>query len=87
MKMMRCKAEIDVRTNDGSVLLSLGPGMEVDFDREVKPGFTVANAVAGKEAEWFEPVDAEPVDIAPVEAEPAVPSESSPSRRRIQPAR
>ena len=31
------------------------PGLEVDFDRELRPGFTVADAIQGREAA-FEPV-------------------------------
>lgn len=56
MKMMRCQAHVDIHLSGANPRTeSLWPGLEVDFDRELRPGFTVADAIQGREAA-FEPV-------------------------------
>lgn len=64
--MKRCRAQLSIRGSWGTE--KLWPGLEVDMDRELEPGFTVADAVRGRE-DAFEPI-ADDIDI-----EPAVPAE------------
>lgn len=51
--MKRCLAQISLSGSWGTE--HLWPGLEVNVDRELAPGFTVADAVAGRE-ECFEDV-------------------------------
>ncbi len=59
----RCRAQLSLAGSWGTVLL--WPGLVVDLDRELEPGFTVAEAVRGREDD-FEPVldDNEPAGPA-----------------------
>lgn len=56
MRMMRCLAVMEIVKRDGTGL-PLQAGMEVDFDRVIdeKTGYTIGDAVAGRD-ECFEPV-------------------------------
>lgn len=66
---MRCRAQLTLSGSWGSE--HLWPGLEVNFARELAPGFTVADAVAGRE-DCFEPVaPAQPVAPRTLEAAPA----------------
>lgn len=68
MNKMRCKAAVSIsfggRTED------LVPGADYDLDRVLVPGdvhvadFTLADAVRGKDSDWFEPVPEESEDNA-----------------------
>ncbi len=50
----RCLAQLSLAGSWGTV--HLWPGLEVDVDRELEPGFTVADAVVGRE-DCFEPIE------------------------------
>jgi hypothetical protein len=52
--MKRCLAQLSLSGRGFTELLQ--PGMEVNLDRELAPGFTVADAIAGRE-NCFEDVD------------------------------
>lgn len=54
-RMKRCLVPMTLSGSWGQE--HVWPGLEVNFDRELKPGFTVADAVAGRE-DCFEDVDA-----------------------------
>lgn len=61
--MKRCRVAMDLHGSWG--LERLWPGLEVNLERELAPGFTVADAVAGRE-DCFEDVsstDAAPADV------------------------
>ncbi len=58
MKMMRCKAPIAIHVTGTATRVEFAPPMDVDLDRELAPGFTIAQAVEGRE-DCFEPVPAE----------------------------
>ncbi len=49
MRMMRCNAEIAIHVVGTDRREELWPGVEVDADRELAPGFTVADAIRGRE--------------------------------------
>lgn len=55
MRRMRCKAELTIRIVGTEHVEELWPGLEVDIDRELKPGLTIAHAISGRE-DCFEPV-------------------------------
>jgi hypothetical protein len=59
MKMMRCKAPIQIHLTGTTTRVEFVPPMDVDLDRELAPGFTVADAIEGRE-DCFEPVPVEP---------------------------
>lgn len=52
--MKRCRAQLNLAGRWGTEYL--WPGLEVNFARELAPGFTVADAVAGRE-DCFDDVD------------------------------
>jgi len=60
--MKRCLAQLSIvlpdRPGNPMVVERLWPGLEVDMERELAPGFTVADAVAGKE-DCFEDIASE----------------------------
>jgi hypothetical protein len=58
MRRMRCLAELTIQPTGTGLREELWPGLEVDFDRELAPGLTVAQAIAGRE-DCFEPAAAE----------------------------
>ncbi len=66
MKMMRCKASVNIalprawNPRGPRPVLNLRPGQDVDVEYELKPGYTIAHAVEGRE-DCFGPV---PVDAA-----------------------
>lgn len=70
MRMMLCVAEGSIELNGGPSV-QLIPGVEYDLDRVLiegdahKADFTVADAVQGKESEWFTDPPADP--LAPEE--------------------
>lgn len=69
MRMMLCKVQAMIDVPNGPSV-ELIPGVEYDMDRVLTPGdpahdikdFTVADAVQGKESDWFE---APPVEESP----------------------
>lgn len=48
--MMRCKAELRIAVTGSNASLDLWPGVEVDVDRELAPGLTIAAAVMGRDS-------------------------------------
>lgn len=54
MRMMRCLAVLSIAV-PGKATEHYWPGLEVNFDREIKPGYTVADAVKGKAESYFTP--------------------------------
>jgi hypothetical protein len=56
MRMMRCKADLEIHVTGTGVREVLWPGLEVNFERELVPGHTIADAIAGRE-DCFEPID------------------------------
>jgi hypothetical protein len=56
--MKRCLAQLSLSGSWGTQYL--WPDLEVDLERELAPGFTVADAVRGRE-DCFEDVASEPV--------------------------
>jgi hypothetical protein len=60
MKMLRCKAPVRIHVTATAAIVEFDPPMEIDVDRELSPGFTVADALRGRD-DCFEPV---PVDAA-----------------------
>ena len=62
--MKRCRAQMSLAGPWGTE--HLWPGLEVNIDRELMPGFTVAEAVRGRE-DCFEDLDEIPVALPPSE--------------------
>lgn len=73
--MKRCLAQLSLRV--GGTEEHFWPGLEVNMDRELKPGYTVAHAIAGRE-HCFEDI-APPVAAADIHAETA--TEASPKEQ------
>lgn len=57
--MKRCLAAVNVYVRATQTAVELQAGMDVDLDRELAPGFTLGDAVAGRE-DCFEPIGDDP---------------------------
>lgn len=68
--MKRCLAQLSLSGSWGTE--HLWPGLEVNFARELAPGFTVADAIAGRE-DCFEDVVEAPIAMNVAEDERAGP--------------
>lgn len=66
----RCRAAMTLTARGLDRAEHLWPGLVVNLDRELVPGFTVGAAVAGREAE-FEPVSDPSEDYITVDGGPA----------------
>lgn len=65
---MRCKAVMTLNTRGVDRAEYLWPGLVINLERELAPGFTVGDAIAGRESEF------EPVDDPAAEDDPAAPT-------------
>jgi hypothetical protein len=79
-KMKRCLAQLSLSGRWGTE--HLWPGLEVNFERELAPGFTVAAAIAGRENcfEDVEPIHGQQIE-SPADApqlQPAAPVDLDP---------
>lgn len=62
-RIRRCRAQLNIRGPWGEE--NLQPGMQVDLDRELAPGFTIADAVRGRENEFEDISSSETVKHQP----------------------
>lgn len=60
--MKRCRAQLTLSGSWGTE--HLWPGLEVNVDRELAPGFTVGDAIAGRD-DCLEDLGAAPASDAP----------------------
>lgn len=79
--MKRCRAQLTVRV-PGRPDEHLWPGLEVNFARELAPGYTLAQAVAGRES-CFEDVYKSATQEPGVETAPIAHVEIDPDDPRL----